>query len=338
MILLLLLSAFSITSARTTAFPRNRHLQMSGGKTTTEKICKGLLSNTPGFYEKFHMKCSSEEVDSAKKIYSYSLTTGCEVCHGGVCSVLSSTGKLMVTDEDEEYAGGMITHMNDCSHFPKKHFDGVEMCLVSDYDMENYEITIDFTVDGNFCTSSTEDSDSCMIIDCENLNPMFGNDMNLCSGSELDEMGPFAYFAYVRNAELEDLTVGKCAKKDGKKAKKKGKKGKKKGKKKDEGESNNPFALIVKVDVKPERREDFLEVIGADAVGSRQEPGNIRFDVLESYSAPNTFFFYEVYTDDNAFEYHQQQSYVVAWGAFVASGGLLSEPSVDFAGGTFMQD
>jgi len=41
--------------------------------------------------------------------------------------------------------------------------------------------------------------------------------------------------------------------------------------------------------------EDFLDMIEKNAVGSRAEPGCLRFDVLQSADADNKFIFYEVY-------------------------------------------
>merc|ERR1712129_679433 len=38
--------------------------------------------------------------------------------------------------------------------------------------------------------------------------------------------------------------------------------------------------VLVEVEVKPERLDEFLEVMRQDAVGSRTEPGCLRFDVM----------------------------------------------------------
>lgn len=77
-------------------------------------------------------------------------------------------------------------------------------------------------------------------------------------------------------------------------------------------------AIVVDVEVKPDRLDEFMVcprrtafvgptrrlslrpcraaqgVIEADAVGSQQEAGCVRFDVLRDQSNPNRFFFYEV--------------------------------------------
>ena len=51
--------------------------------------------------------------------------------------------------------------------------------------------------------------------------------------------------------------------------------------------SSSPFAVIVAVKIKPERKAEFLEVMHADAVGSRVEPDCLRFDLLEDEKDPN---------------------------------------------------
>jgi quinol monooxygenase YgiN len=42
-----------------------------------------------------------------------------------------------------------------------------------------------------------------------------------------------------------------------------------------------------------------------DAVGSRQEPGCSRFDVLRDPEQSNKFYFYEVYQNEAAIEAHR---------------------------------
>ena len=40
---------------------------------------------------------------------------------------------------------------------------------------------------------------------------------------------------------------------------------------------SKPFSIVVEAEIKPDRIEEFLDVIEKDAVGSRAEPGCIRF-------------------------------------------------------------
>ena len=72
--------------------------------------------------------------------------------------------------------------------------------------------------------------------------------------------------------------------------------------------------LIVEVHVKPEMREKYLEVIKHDAVHSEQdEPGCLRFDLLQDTLDANTFFYYEVYRDEAALAAHRETPHFQAY-------------------------
>ena len=65
--------------------------------------------------------------------------------------------------------------------------------------------------------------------------------------------------------------------------------------------------LVVKFQIKPEFREEFLKLAIDDARGSNHdEPGCFQFDVVQDDADPNCIYFYEVYVDDAAFEAHTQ--------------------------------
>ena len=50
------------------------------------------------------------------------------------------------------------------------------------------------------------------------------------------------------------------------------------------------LAMWVKVRVKPELRQKFLQAIEVDALGSeRDEPGCLRFNVLQDQKDPNVY-------------------------------------------------
>ncbi len=67
------------------------------------------------------------------------------------------------------------------------------------------------------------------------------------------------------------------------------------------------FILVVEVHVKPEMRDRFLEVIHDDAVHTEgDEPGNLRFDLLQDTEDPYRFFYYEVYRDEAAGQAHRE--------------------------------
>ena len=65
--------------------------------------------------------------------------------------------------------------------------------------------------------------------------------------------------------------------------------------------------LQVTVQVKPEYAREFLEAVRHDAEHSeKDEPGCLRFDVIQDRDDPNRFHYYEVYKDEAALEAHRQ--------------------------------
>jgi len=87
--------------------------------------------------------------------------------------------------------------------------------------------------------------------------------------------------------------------------------------------SNGPITMFVTVEVKPERVDEFLEVMNIDTEGSRKEPGCMRFDLLRSSDKDNVFHFYEAYKDADAIAFHKEQPHYQKWADFKASGGIV---------------
>jgi autoinducer 2-degrading protein len=75
----------------------------------------------------------------------------------------------------------------------------------------------------------------------------------------------------------------------------------------------NVYVVTVMIQVKPEAVGSFVEAMVANARGSRQEPGCLRFDVLRSEDDPTHFFLYEVYRSPEAFGAHQQTAHYLRW-------------------------
>ena len=76
------------------------------------------------------------------------------------------------------------------------------------------------------------------------------------------------------------------------------------------------LALWVKVRVKPEGRERFLKAIEVDCDGSeRDEPGCMRFNVLQDAQDQDIYYFYEVYRDEAALEAHRAAPHYDVWRA-----------------------
>ena len=65
--------------------------------------------------------------------------------------------------------------------------------------------------------------------------------------------------------------------------------------------------LQVSVQVKPKHVSEFLEVVRYDAEHSeKDEPGCLRFDVIQDWDDPNHFYLYEIYRDEAALQAHRQ--------------------------------
>ena len=79
------------------------------------------------------------------------------------------------------------------------------------------------------------------------------------------------------------------------------------------------ISLVVHLDVVPERREEFLEAITANAASTfGDEPGCLRFDVCRSQSDPDHFVLYEIYRDEAALAAHREAPHFARWREAVA--------------------
>eukprot|EP00446_Apocalathium_sp_SHHI-4_P041120 CAMPEP_0177341860 /NCGR_PEP_ID=MMETSP0368-20130122/26731_1 /TAXON_ID=447022 ORGANISM="Scrippsiella hangoei-like, Strain SHHI-4" /NCGR_SAMPLE_ID=MMETSP0368 /ASSEMBLY_ACC=CAM_ASM_000363 /LENGTH=279 /DNA_ID=CAMNT_0018803181 /DNA_START=51 /DNA_END=890 /DNA_ORIENTATION=+ len=86
--------------------------------------------------------------------------------------------------------------------------------------------------------------------------------------------------------------------------------------------------VLVSVEIKPDRIEDFLSAMEVDVTKSRDkaiDPGCLRFDLLRDRDDPNKFVFFECYLDDGAAAHHKTTSHYNAWAEFKASGGVVSQ-------------
>jgi len=74
------------------------------------------------------------------------------------------------------------------------------------------------------------------------------------------------------------------------------------------------LAIWVKVRVKPELRQRFLEAIEVDALASeRDEPGCLRFNVLRDEQDETLYYFFEVYRDQAALDAHRATPHYAVW-------------------------
>lgn len=74
----------------------------------------------------------------------------------------------------------------------------------------------------------------------------------------------------------------------------------------------------VTVYVKNEFIDDFIAAITANHEGSIKEPGNLRFDVLQSIDDPGRFLLYEAYETEDAAKAHKETSHYLSWKETVA--------------------
>jgi autoinducer 2-degrading protein len=82
--------------------------------------------------------------------------------------------------------------------------------------------------------------------------------------------------------------------------------------------------IMVRLEVKADRVDDFLKLVVFNASESRKEPGNLRFDVVRAVDNPTRFGLYEVYLDEASVRAHQATPHYAKWRAEVES--LLVAP------------
>lgn len=75
---------------------------------------------------------------------------------------------------------------------------------------------------------------------------------------------------------------------------------------------------IVHVHIKPDHLHDFIEATRLNHQASVQEPGNLRFDVLQLAEDPTRFVLYEAYTSIETAAAHKQTQHYNTWRDTVA--------------------
>jgi len=81
---------------------------------------------------------------------------------------------------------------------------------------------------------------------------------------------------------------------------------------------------LVHVHVTPDKTEEFIAASRANHEASVQEPGNLRFDILQSPEDPNYFVFYEAYKTTEDAAAHKDTEHYKTWRDTVAD--WMSEP------------
>ena len=78
------------------------------------------------------------------------------------------------------------------------------------------------------------------------------------------------------------------------------------------------YVVSVTVHVKPDQVDYFIQTTLDNARHTRQEPGNVRFDVLQAADDPARFLLYEAYLTPEDFAKHQQTPHYLRWKQGVA--------------------
>ena len=81
---------------------------------------------------------------------------------------------------------------------------------------------------------------------------------------------------------------------------------------------------LVHVQVKPEHVQEFIEASLENARHSVEEPGNRRFDVLQSADDPSKFILYEAYATAEDAAAHKGTAHYLKWRETVAD--WMAEP------------
>ena len=81
---------------------------------------------------------------------------------------------------------------------------------------------------------------------------------------------------------------------------------------------------VVHVRVKPEHIVEFVEATRLNHEASVREPGNRRFDVLQSADEPTHFILYEAYASPADAAAHKQTAHYARWRDTVAD--MMAEP------------
>jgi autoinducer 2-degrading protein len=78
------------------------------------------------------------------------------------------------------------------------------------------------------------------------------------------------------------------------------------------------IVTTVSVQVKPESIGQFIEATIKNHEASVQEPGNLRFDILQNTDDPSKFLLYEAYESEEGAAAHKKTIHYLQWKAVVS--------------------
>ncbi|MDP6072759.1 MAG: putative quinol monooxygenase [SAR202 cluster bacterium] len=74
------------------------------------------------------------------------------------------------------------------------------------------------------------------------------------------------------------------------------------------------YVILAPIQIKPGFKDEFIEEMIGDAKGSvNDEPGCVRFDVIQDGADENRIWLYEVYVDEDAFKAHCEAPHFTKW-------------------------
>jgi autoinducer 2-degrading protein len=92
------------------------------------------------------------------------------------------------------------------------------------------------------------------------------------------------------------------------------------------------YVTLVEIQVKPEYLQDFIAASRVNHEASVQEPGNLRFDILQSPQDPTRFVFYEAYATEADALCHKQTSHYAKWRDTVADWMAIPRRGINYDG------
>ena len=88
------------------------------------------------------------------------------------------------------------------------------------------------------------------------------------------------------------------------------------------------LSIFVTINVMEEYLGEFMSASLADSEGSVcNEPSCYRFDINQDEAIPTRFYLYEVYSDEEAFQYHLTTSHFLTWKEQIEP-WMIGEPEI----------
>ncbi len=92
------------------------------------------------------------------------------------------------------------------------------------------------------------------------------------------------------------------------------------------------YTTLVNVNVKTEHINNFIAATQLNHEASVQEPGNLRFDILQMADTPNRFILYEAYRNADAAAAHKETAHYLTWREMVADWMASPREGVHYIG------